>query len=228
MAQLVVKDLNKIFGQGTSREITVLKKISFSIEKREIVGIVGPSGAGKSTLLQIMGILDRPTSGMVQHNGTNPFELTAEKLADFRNSRVGFVFQFHHLLPEFTAIENVMMPLLISGRSKREAADAAAGILEKVGLANRLSHRPGELSGGEQQRVAVARAAVHLPEVILADEPTGNLDRNTGEKVFDLLLDLNQSLGITLVVVTHSMELAGKMKRVLHLLDGELISETGL
>jgi len=226
MAQLVVKDLNKIFGQGTSREIAVLKKISFSIEKREIVGIVGPSGAGKSTLLQIMGILDRPTSGTVQHNGTNPFELTPEKLADFRNSRVGFVFQFHHLLPEFTALENVMMPLLVAGRSRRAAADAATAILEKVGLAQRLSHRPGELSGGEQQRVAVARAAVHQPEVILADEPTGNLDRNTGEKVFDLLLDLNQSLGITLVVVTHSMELAGKMKRVLRLLDGELVSET--
>ena len=226
MSQLEIKDVNKIFGKGTWREISVLKKVSFSIEKGDFVGVVGPSGAGKSTLLQIMGILDRPTGGTVLFNGAEPFSLPPEKLAGFRNSRVGFVFQFHHLLPEFTALENVMMPLLIAGRSRREAADAAKTVLEKVGLAERLSHRPSELSGGEQQRVAVARAAVHRPDVILADEPTGNLDRNTGEKVFDLLLDLNQSLGITMVVVTHNMELTAKMKRVLRLLDGELVNET--
>ncbi len=225
MTRLVIDNVWKIFGESESRAITVLKAVSFSIDGGEIVGIVGPSGAGKSTLLQIMGVLDRPTRGTVQYDGIGPFDMSPEKLADFRNSRVGFVFQFHHLLPEFTALENVMMPLLIAGQSKKKAEKAAIEILDQFGLRERLSHRPAQLSGGEQQRVAVARAAVHRPEIILADEPTGNLDRNTGGKVFDLLIDLNRTHGITLVVVTHSLQLAAKMQRILKLDDGEIVNE---
>jgi len=220
--QIEINGVWKTFGENTPRELTVLKDVSFSVEKGEVVGIIGPSGAGKSTLLQIMGVLERPSQGMVRYDGVEPFGMTPELLAGFRNSRIGFVFQFHHLLPEFSALENVMMPLLIAGKSGREAKRDATEILELVGLKERLTHRPAELSGGEQQRVAVARAAVHKPEVILADEPTGNLDRNTGDKVFDLLLNLNKSHGITLIVVTHSAKLAAKMERVLELTDGKL------
>jgi len=223
MAQLEINGVWKIFGQDTPREISVLKDVSFSVDKGELIGIVGPSGAGKSTLLQIMGVLDHPSRGAVSFEGIEPFRLSPDKLAGFRNSKVGFVFQFHHLLPEFNALENVMMPLLIAGQPGKKAAKTAREILDLVGLSERLTHRPGELSGGEQQRVAVARAAVHGPEVILADEPTGNLDRGTGEKVFDILLDLNKQQGVTLVVVTHSMQLAAKMERVLRLADGEIV-----
>lgn len=223
MPQMEVENVWKTYNPGTPREVTVLKDVSFSVEKGEVVGIVGPSGAGKSTLLHIMGMLERPSAGSVKLDNLAPFELPTEKLAVFRNSKLGFVFQFHHLLPEFTALENVMMPLLISGKTKKEAADAAAEILGQVGLEQRLAHRPTELSGGEQQRVAVARAAVHRPDFILADEPTGNLDLATGDRLFDLLVNLNKSRNITLIVVTHSAQLAEKMERVLKLADGELI-----
>lgn len=223
MPQIEITNVEKTYGAGSPRALTVLKNVSFTVEKGEIIGIVGPSGAGKSTLLNIAGLLERPSQGSVKFDGFDPFSLSPERLADFRNIRVGFVFQLHHLLPEFTALENVMLPLMISGKTRKEASAAAKEILGQLGLAERLTHRPTELSGGEQQRIALARAAVNHPNVILADEPTGNLDRETGEKVFDLLLDLNASLKITLLVVTHSVELASKMQRVLRLEDGKLV-----
>ena len=225
MSLLDVKDVWKVFGEGTVRELAVLKNVSFSLERGELVGIVGPSGAGKSTLLQITGMLDRPTKGSLLFEGKDPFGMSGEKIAAFRNRKVGFVFQFHHLLPEFTAAENVMMPLMISGVSKREANRSAEEMLDHLGLKDRVSHRPGELSGGEQQRVALARASVQKPDLILADEPTGNLDRNTGAKVFDMLLELNRENQTTLLVVTHSLTLAAKMPRVLHMADGEIIKD---
>ncbi len=223
MPRMEVENISKTYNPGTPREVTVLKGVSFSVDKGEIIGIVGPSGAGKSTLLHIMGMLERPSQGSVRFENMNPFDLPAQKMALFRNSKLGFVFQFHHLLPEFTALENVMMPLLIAGKTKKQAADAAMDILGQAGLEHRLTHRPTELSGGEQQRVAVARAVVHQPEVILADEPTGNLDLTTGDRIFDLLVNLNKSRNITLIVVTHSSQVAEKMERILQLADGELI-----
>jgi len=227
MTRLEVENVWKTYNPGSPLEATVLKGVSFSVEKGQIVGVVGPSGAGKSTLLHIMGMLERPSRGAVRFDNMDPFELPAEKLALFRNGKLGFVFQLHHLLPEFTALENVMMPLLIAGKTKKEAAGAATEILGMVGLEHRLAHRPTELSGGEQQRVAVARAAVHRPDIILADEPTGNLDLVTGDRIFDLLVELNRAKDITIIIVTHSMRLAQRMERVLKLADGELVGGNG-
>jgi len=215
-----VQQLFKSYENGTKR-VEVLKGVDLVFSKGEKAAIVGASGVGKTTLLHILGTLDRPTSGRVFYEGKDIYALNERDLALFRNREIGFVFQFHHLLPEFSALENTMMPCLIQGVPKKEAASRAEVILTLVGLQDRLSHKPGELSGGEQQRVAVARGLVLEPKVLLADEPTGNLDTQTGESVFDLLQELNQIKGITLIVVTHNLKLAEKLSRQIQLIDGK-------
>lgn len=215
-----VEKLFKSFRNG-AKQVEVLRGIDLSFAQGERAAIVGASGVGKTTLLHILGTLDRPTSGKVFHQGEDIYRMSERELAYFRNREIGFVFQFHHLLPEFNALENTMMPCLIQGSPKKEASLRAESILTLVGLKDRLSHKPGELSGGEQQRVAVARALVLEPKVLLADEPTGNLDTRTGESVFDLLTELNQIKGVTLIVVTHNLKLAEKMSRQIHLVDGK-------
>ena len=201
----------------------VLKGLDLTFSKGEKAAIVGASGVGKTTLLHVLGTLDRPTSGRVIYEGKDIYALNEKDLALFRNREIGFVFQFHHLLPEFNALENTMMPCLIQGIPQREAASRAEAILTLVGLQDRLPHKPGELSGGEQQRVAVARALVLEPKVLLADEPTGNLDTKTGESVFDLLQELNQIKKVTLIVVTHNLKLAEKLSRQIQLIDGKAL-----
>jgi len=205
--------------------LTVLDGIDLDVRKGEMLAIVGASGVGKSTLLHILGALDQPTSGKVLYGDLDVFGLDNARLARFRNERVGFVFQFHHLLPEFTALENVMMPALIRRIGREEATAAATMILGEVGLGARVHHRPGELSGGEQQRVAVARALMLKPDVVLADEPTGNLDMHTGEAIHDLLLSINKQQGITFVIVTHNDKLAVRADRVLRMLEGKLVQD---
>jgi len=217
-----VEQLFKSYGNGT-KLIEVLKGIDLSFFQGERVAIIGASGVGKTTLLHILGTLDHPTSGTVLFEGKDIFTLNEKDLALFRNRQIGFVFQFHHLLPEFNALENTMMPCLIQGMSKKEGYSRAEAILSQVGLRDRLSHKPGELSGGEQQRVAVARALVLEPKVLLADEPTGNLDTQTGESVFDLVQELNEVRGVTLIVVTHNLELASRMSRQIRLVDGKTV-----
>jgi lipoprotein-releasing system ATP-binding protein len=221
-AFIEVQQLFKTFGNGTKR-VDVLKGIDLVIRPRETLAIVGASGVGKTTLLHILGTLDRPTSGRVLYEGKDVFTLDERALALFRNRQVGFVFQFHHLLPEFNALENTMLPCLIQGISKKEALSRAETTLTLVGLKERLSHRPGEMSGGEQQRVAVARAMVLEPRILLADEPTGNLDTRTGEAVFDLLQELNRDKGLTLIIVTHNMKLAGRLSRQIQMVDGRTV-----
>ncbi|MCJ7747511.1 MAG: ABC transporter ATP-binding protein [Desulfobacterales bacterium] len=217
-----VQQLYKSFGNG-AKQVDVLKGIDLTFDQGERAAIVGVSGVGKTTLLHILGTLDRPTAGKVFYREKDIFTLNERELALFRNREIGFVFQFHHLLPEFNALENTMMPCLIQGISKKEAAFRAETILSLVGLKERLSHKPGELSGGEQQRVAVARALVLEPKVLLADELTGNLDTKTGESVFHLLQELNQTKGITLIVVTHNLKLASQLPRQIHLVDGKTL-----
>lgn len=217
-----VQQLYKSFGNG-AKQVDVLKGIDLTFNQCERAAIVGVSGVGKTTLLHILGTLDRPTTGKVLYRGKDIFTLNERELALFRNREIGFVFQFHHLLPEFNALENTMMPCLIQGISKKEAAFRAETILSLVGLKERLSHKPGELSGGEQQRVAVARALVLEPKVLLADEPTGNLDTKTGESVFHLLQELNQIKGVTLIVVTHNLKLASQLPRQINLADGKAL-----
>lgn len=225
------KELKKSFVTEAG-EIHVLKGISLSIKDGEMLGIVGASGVGKSTLLHILGALDRPTSGNVLYNDVDIFSLDRNSLASFRNKMIGFVFQFHHLLPEFTAFENVMMPGFIGmgsqvqgfkGSRHREIKEKAEGLLEQMGLSERKNHRPGELSGGEQQRVAVARALILDPKIVLADEPTGNLDTKTGEELFKMFISLNSEKGITFVIVTHNESLSNRCHRVLRMVDGKLI-----
>lgn len=215
-----IDNIHKSFGS-----LEVLKGISLHIRKGEVVSIVGPSGAGKTTLLQIIGTLDKADSGTVVIDGQDISALSAGKLADFRGSRIGFVFQFHQLLPEFTALENVMMPALIAGKSKKEARKKALGLLELLGLTDRASHKPNELSGGEKQRVAVARALVNDPAVILADEPSGSLDSKNKQDLHQLFFDLRDKLGQTFVIVTHDEELASQTDRRINLRDGLVISE---
>ncbi len=217
-----VQNLEKSFKTG-KKTLKVLKNLNFGIMKGEMVAIMGPSGVGKSTLLHLMGTLDRPSTGTIFFNHTNLFEMNDRRLADFRNKNIGFVFQFHHLLPEFTALENVMMPLLIQGIKRKDASEKANAILVDLELGGRKSHKTGELSGGEQQRVAIARALANDPEVIFADEPTGNLDQKTGEKVHNLLKELKQAKNKTLVVVTHNSKLSGDMDRVLIMEDGKIL-----
>lgn len=223
MKELIqVQQLFKSYGNGTKR-VEVLKGVDLTFPQGEKAAIVGASGVGKTTLLHILGTLDRPSTGKVLYEGKDIFALNERDLSFFRNREIGFVFQFHHLLPEFNALENTMIPCLIQGIPKREAASRAEAILTLVGLKERLSHKPGELSGGEQQRVAVARALVLEPKVLLADEPTGNLDTKTGESVFDLLQELNRIKGVTLIVVTHNLKLAEKLSRRIQLIDGKAL-----
>jgi lipoprotein-releasing system ATP-binding protein len=222
MKELIrVEQLYKSFGNGPKR-VDVLKGIDLTFSQGESAAIVGASGAGKTTLLHILGTIDRPTSGKVFYEGKDIFTLDEKELAHFRNREIGFVFQFHHLLPEFNALENTMMPCLIQGMAKKEASLRAEAILTTVGLRDRLTHKPGELSGGEQQRVAVARALVLEPKVLLADEPTGNLDTQTGESIFNLLRELNREKGVTLIIVTHNPKLAEALPRQIHLVDGRV------
>ena len=204
----------------------VLKEFDLEIARKEIISIVGASGAGKSTLLHLLGALDRPSFGTVFYDETDIFRLSDSELAQFRNQHIGFVFQFHHLLPEFTALENVMMPLLIHRCSKQFAGEQARHALEQVGLSARMAHKPGELSGGEQQRVAIARAIVNSPSILFADEPTGNLDTKTGGAISDVLLTLNQETGIIIVLVTHNEQLAQLTDRIIHLRDGMIQDDT--
>jgi lipoprotein-releasing system ATP-binding protein len=201
----------------------VLKDINLTIAQGEILAIVGASGAGKSTLLHILGTLDRPTSGTVLFEGQDLFQLSDQKQAEFRNRRIGFVFQFHHLLPEFTALENVCLPAHIQNRSAQDAQAEATSLLRDVGLEHRMNHKPGELSGGEQQRVAVARALIQQPNLVLADEPTGNLDTHTGDALFTLMRTLNRSRGITFVIVTHNEKLSAQADRIIHMEDGQIV-----
>jgi len=205
-------------------DLEVLKGVSLSIPRGEMVGVVGVSGAGKTTLLQILGTLDRPTSGRVLYGGRDVSGLPEEEMAAFRNRSVGFVFQFHNLLPEFTVLENVMLPCLIARMDPQEARRSAETLLAEVGLTGRLAHRTGEISGGEQQRAAICRALVMEPSVLLADEPTGNLDRRTAGGVVDLLVELNRTRGLSLLMVTHNDRVAERLHRVVRIDDGRIVS----
>jgi lipoprotein-releasing system ATP-binding protein len=218
---IVAQDVTKSFARDGER-VEVLKGVSLAVAAGELVSIAGPSGVGKSTLLHLLGGLERPTGGKISYGETNLAELTDLALARFRNRHAGFVFQFHHLLPEFSAVENVMLPLLIRRATQAAARERAAALLGRVGLSGRLRHRPGELSGGEQQRVAIARALANEPRVVLADEPTGNLDPATSESVFKALFELCRVEGVAALVATHNMELARFMDRVFGLKDGHL------
>ena len=221
---VVLKDLVKTFHTGAA-EVKVLAGFNLEIKRGQTVAVVGASGVGKSTLLHIMGTLERPTSGQLFLGGEDLSNRDEKSLAQIRNRKIGFVFQFHHLLPEFNALENAAMPALINRVSRGKALEMAEKILVRVGLAERLTHRVGELSGGEQQRVAVARALVMGPELLLADEPTGNLDAKTGRRINDLLLELNAEKGLTSVVVTHNLELANLMSREVRLVEGRAVEE---
>lgn len=214
------KGIEKSFGT-----LKVLKGIDFEVKKSEVVSIMGASGAGKSTLLQILGTLSTPDSGSLTIDGTDVLSLSSRGLSDFRNRRIGFVFQFHHLLPEFTALENVMIPAFIAGRSKSDAETAAKGLLEELGLSERLTHKPSELSGGEQQRVAIARALINRPAVLFADEPSGNLDTKTKQDLHNLFFALREKYGQTIVIVTHDPDLAAMCDRSFFMQDGAFIDE---
>ncbi len=219
---ITVSNLHKSFPMG-GRTLTVLKGIDLTIARGELIAVIGASGAGKSTLLHILGLLDRPTSGTVCFERQDLFQLSESAQAEFRNRRIGFVFQFHHLLPEFTALENACMPALIQRRQPDEVEAEATALLKEVGLGARLNHKPGELSGGEQQRVAVARALLQKPDLVLADEPTGNLDTHTGEALFALMRELNKARGTTFVIVTHNDKLSSQADRIVHMQDGQII-----
>ncbi|MDD2583751.1 MAG: ABC transporter ATP-binding protein [Bacteroidales bacterium] len=212
------QNINKSFGN-----LLVLKGIDFEAKDSEVLSIVGASGAGKSTLLQILGTLSRPDTGKVFIDGKDVFALKSNNLADFRNKKIGFVFQFHHLLPEFTALENVAIPALIGKASMSAAKEKARELLTLLGLSSRLSHKPSELSGGEQQRVAIARALVNNPSVLFADEPSGNLDTSTKEEIHKLFFDLRDRFGITIIIVTHDRELAALSDRTLEMRDGKFL-----
>jgi lipoprotein-releasing system ATP-binding protein len=213
--------ISKAYNHSGAR-IVVLDRLSFDLGLGETIGIVGASGIGKSTLLHVLGTLDRPDSGKLEYSGKDVLMLDDNRLARFRNREIGFVFQFHHLLPEFSALENTMMPVMIGGGGKKAARDAAEAILVRVGLKDRLTHRASELSGGEQQRVALARALVLRPAILLADEPTGNLDRKNSDHIHTLLMDLNAEMGMSLVVVTHNLELADLVSRRVTIANGAL------
>ena len=213
-----VRNIEKSFGT-----LKVLKGIDLEVKKSEVVSIMGASGAGKSTLLQILGTLSTPDSGELLIDGTDVLKLGEKALAEFRNRRLGFVFQFHHLLPEFTALENVMIPAFIAGRSRKDAEKEAVALLEDMGLGGRLDHKPSELSGGEQQRVAIARALINRPAVLIADEPSGNLDTRTKEEIHNLFFRLRDKYGQTVVIVTHDPDLAKMCDRSLFMVDGQFV-----
>ena len=212
------KGIEKSFGT-----LKVLKGLDFSVDAAEVVSIMGASGAGKSTLLQILGTLSTPDAGSLIIDGVDVLKLKGDKLAEFRNKRIGFVFQFHHLLPEFTALENVIIPAFIAGRSKKEAEQAATELLNDLGLGQRLDHKPSELSGGEQQRVAIARALINKPAVLFADEPSGNLDSKTKEELHNLFFELRDKYGQTIIIVTHDPDLAQMCDRELYMVDGNFV-----
>ncbi len=214
------KGIEKSFG-----DLKVLKGLDFCASKSEVVSIMGSSGAGKSTLLQILGTLSTPDSGSLIIDGIDALSLRGNSLASFRNRRIGFVFQFHHLLPEFTSLENVMIPALIAGRTRRDSEAAAKALLDEMGLAGRLSHKPSQLSGGEQQRVAIARALINRPAVLFADEPSGNLDSRTKEEIHNLFFSLREHYGQTIVIVTHDSGLAAMCDRSLFMRDGMFVQE---
>jgi lipoprotein-releasing system ATP-binding protein len=223
-ARVEVTALTKSFAHG-GRDLDILRGVSFTLEAGEMAAIVGASGVGKSTLLHVLGTLDLPTSGSIRFNGEEITRMSASRLAAFRNREIGFVFQFHHLLPEFTALENVMMPALIARTDTPAARSRALDLLGRVGLSHRTTHKPGELSGGEQQRVALARALVLRPSLLLADEPTGNLDMNTGAEIHNLFTELNREFGMTMLVVTHNRELAATLPRCLRMGDGGALTD---
>lgn len=218
------EQINKFYDEG-SQKVQVLKDVNFTMNKGELVAIVGSSGSGKSTLLHTLGGLDQPSSGNVYINGQSLQKLSANQLAHLRNQNLGFVYQFHHLMADFSALENVMMPMLIGKQNKSEARDRAEKILQAVGLSHRIAHRPSALSGGERQRVAIARALVNKPALVLADEPTGNLDQKTTESIFDLIKQLNQEQNTAFLLVTHDLALADKLSRRLTMRDGELFDD---
>jgi len=215
-------NIEKIFHDGVRDDLHVLNAINFSLDQAEMSAIIGSSGSGKTTLLNIMGGLDKPSSGQILLNGMDVHKLSEKKRCTVRNEHFGFIYQFHHLLPEFTALENVAMPLLINGKSVDQATTDATRVLADVGLAKRIDHKPGELSGGERQRAAIARALVHRPDCILADEPTGNLDRRNAEQAIDLLINLNKEYKTSLVIVTHDLKIAKLMSTIYTLEDGVL------
>jgi lipoprotein-releasing system ATP-binding protein len=214
--------LRKVYHEEDGSELTILDGVEIQVHAGEALAVIGASGAGKSTLLHLLGLLDRPTSGEVALDGRNVSDLSTRELAAIRNERIGFVFQFHHLLREFTALENVMMPMLIAGTSRRDAAKRADALLGQVGLQPRASHKASELSGGEQQRVAVARALANRPSVLIADEPSGNLDTHTSAQLHDLFFDLREEHNVALVLATHNRELAARTDRVLEVRDSKL------
>ena len=214
------KGIVKSFG-----DLKVLRGIDFQVDKSEVVSIMGASGAGKSTLLQILGTLSTPDAGSLEIDGTDVLHLSGNELSAFRNRRIGFVFQFHHLLPEFNALENVMIPAFIAGRSDKDAKAAATRLLKDMGLADKMGHRPSELSGGEQQRVAIARALINEPAILFADEPSGNLDSRTKAEIHQLFFDLRRDYGQTIVIVTHDPDLAGMCDRSLFMRDGQFVDE---
>jgi lipoprotein-releasing system ATP-binding protein len=220
---VTIEGLSKRYPMAAGREIEILKKVDLVLHRGDSLAVVGASGIGKSTLLQILGTLDRPNSGRMFFQGVDVFRLNKDRLARLRNQSIGFVFQFHHLLPEFTAVENVMMPVLIGGRKRQQAYRESRHILERVGLGERIDHRVTDLSGGEQQRVALARALILRPALLLADEPTGNLDKQTGKQIHELLMELNREMQMTMVVVTHNPDLAALLSRSVTIVDGELI-----
>jgi lipoprotein-releasing system ATP-binding protein len=216
---LLAKGIEKSYG-----EINILKGVDLEVNSGEIVSIVGSSGAGKTTLLQILGTLDTPENGILEINGVNPFNLTSKELSDFRNQSLGFIFQFHQLLPEFNAIENAMLPALIGGKSKKEAEEIAIPLLKKLGIEHRKNHKPSELSGGEQQRVAVCRALINEPKVIFADEPSGNLDTKNAKELHELFFQLREELKQTFIIVTHNEDLAQMADRMLVMRDGKFVN----
>lgn len=218
---LEIKNLKKQYRSKEST-ITVFKSINFSLQQGDFVSLMGPSGIGKSTLLNILGTLDKPDDGEVFYNGRNPFNLSEKEKARFRNEEIGFVFQFHHLLPEFTALENVMMPAIVYAQKNNDVEKRALQLLDSVGLSHRITHKPSEMSGGERQRVAVARSLINNPDVVLADEPSGNLDLQNSRKLIDLLLKLNKEYGNTFIIATHNPDIAMKTDKILFMEENRL------
>ena len=224
---LEIKNVYKSFQLG-SQTVNVLNGINLTLQRGDMLTMIGASGAGKSTFLHILGTLDQPTRGNVLYEGQDVFRLSENDLANFRNRRIGFVFQFHHLLPEFTALENTYLPALMQRQPKKEMMEKSVSLLDEVGLGHRMHHKPGELSGGEQQRVAVARALIQNPDLVLADEPTGNLDAHTGENIFELLHTLNQKRGTAFIIVTHNERLSDQADRLIHVVDGSIKNGGGV
>ncbi len=220
---IVIQNLMKVYKGGV--DVVALDNINLQIKKGEFLAIVGPSGSGKSTLLNMIGLLDTPTSGQIFLKGLDVTKISPNERAELRNKELGFVFQYHHLIPEFSALENVMMPMLIAGTNKVEAGERAKALLEDVGLGDRLNSRPNQLSGGQNQRVAVARALVNRPSVVIGDELTGNLDTKSSNRIYDLLRDLNRKINQTFILVTHDMAMAEKTDRILRIVDGKIVCE---